>query len=479
MFGQLFLLGLLALAQARPQDEQLAAAKCPPGESNYLIPNERDCSKFYVCGMGRSLREGVCEPGLEFSIELQRCADPLIAKCNCNTDPEPTTPAPAPTPAPIPEEDREIIYLPNGCPEDMHIPKLLPHEERCEYFYHCDKGEKVLKECAEGTYFVYEKQTCDHIWRVDCVSNGTTTPRPTTVITEAVEEESLENTNLPNGCPNDGSYLLLPHETICRKFYYCVHGEKVERECAPGTVFNPAIMNCDHAFNVDCEDVVTECICEDGDEDCDESTTTPLPAPGGQAESEEKGSSEKQESDEKDESAEKQESNEKQESDEKAESEEGSGEVEEKGTTAKPESPENNKSEEDNESGEEKTSCENHESEEKDESHDCNCEDSDEDEDLRCKEDCHVPFWAHETDCDKFWRCVGEEKVLGVCSEGLHFNEETQTCDFICNVGCKRNHVQSTALREGVKLFLPWNQVDDLFRKSPKMALKFLKHKEL
>lgn len=91
---------------------------------------------------------------------------------------------------------------------------------------------------------IYTLQTCDHSDNVNCINNGTTTQRTTTT-TVAVEEESREVIYLPNGCPEDFDvYLLLPHETICNKFYYCVHGEKVERECAPGTLFNPAIMVC-------------------------------------------------------------------------------------------------------------------------------------------------------------------------------------------------------------------------------------------
>lgn len=48
---------------------------------------------------------------------------------------------------------------------------------------------------------------------------------------------------LPNGCPADFNiHQLLPHESDCTKFYYCVHGEKQERECRDGLFFNPAIQ---------------------------------------------------------------------------------------------------------------------------------------------------------------------------------------------------------------------------------------------
>lgn len=79
-----------------------------------------------------------------------------------------------------------------------------------------------------------------------------------------------------------------------------------------------------------------------------------------------------------------------------------------------------------------------------------------------CVKNGHVPYWRHETDCDKFWQCIEEKKVLGTCSEGLQFNEHTHTCDFACNVVCVRKEIQSTAQADGLKLFIPWDKVDDL-----------------
>ncbi|XP_061726215.1 uncharacterized protein LOC133531840, partial [Cydia pomonella] len=65
-----------------------------------------------------------------------------------------------------------------------------------------------------------------------------TTPEPITLPTEAPEIELL-----PNGCPADFDvHQLLPHENDCTKFYYCVFGEKVERDCSPGTHFNPSLQ---------------------------------------------------------------------------------------------------------------------------------------------------------------------------------------------------------------------------------------------
>ena len=99
-------------------------------------------------------------------------------------------------------------------------------------------------------------QDCDSPQNVECnSSNGVSTEGSATRTTERTTEKSTEGStitqkeiedsnqpdfeSLPNGCPSDFHiHHLLPHETDCNKFYYCVHGRKVEENCALGTLFN-------------------------------------------------------------------------------------------------------------------------------------------------------------------------------------------------------------------------------------------------
>lgn len=79
------------------------------------------------------------------------------------------------------------------------------------------------------------------------MNNGTpeTTERSTKGTTASDTETTPDFDVLPNGCPLDFSiHLLLPHETDCEKFYYCNFGQKVVRNCAPGTHFDPALQVC-------------------------------------------------------------------------------------------------------------------------------------------------------------------------------------------------------------------------------------------
>lgn len=53
-------------------------------------------------------------------------------------------------------------------------------------------------------------------------------------------------------CP-DGFQGLTVHPTDCKKFLNCANGQSFVQDCAPGTLFNQKIGNCDFPYNVDCE----------------------------------------------------------------------------------------------------------------------------------------------------------------------------------------------------------------------------------
>ncbi|CAG5005275.1 unnamed protein product [Parnassius apollo] len=217
---------------------------------------------------------------------------------------------------------------------------LLPHEYDCTKFYYCEYGFKweTARDCAPGTEFSYELQVCDLPASAGCDPNadggncgGGNGDGDGDV--DGGDDIGL----LPNGCPADFDiHKLLPHESDCTKFFYCVRGEKVERSCPEGLHFNPTVEVCDWP---------EAAACENGNYN-------------------------------------------------------------------------------------------------------------------KCKNGCNVLPWSHETDCDKFWRCDGENPILTVCSEGLHFNTQTSTCDFICYANCQRSNIEATSFNTGLKLFIPWEKVD-------------------
>ncbi|KAI5631449.1 chitin binding peritrophin-A domain-containing protein [Phthorimaea operculella] len=337
-----------------------------------------------------------------------------------------SSPHPIPTSSPAPEATEEPInevtapegteWQDNGCPADWHIHWLLPHESDCSKFYYCNFGEKVVRDCAPGTVFNPALQVCDHPWN----------------------------------------------------FYYCVFGEKQVRNCPAGLHFNPVIQVCDwpendgsnggwldngcpadwnvhwllpHESNcgkfyycVFGEKQVRNCpgdlhfnpvlqVC-DWPENAVELLDNGCPAdfdvhwllPH--------------------------------ESDcakfyycvfgEKVERE-CSAPLHFNPVIQVCDWPENAEQQPDH---------------------------------SKCEDGCNVVPWAHESACDKYWRCDGNKATLVICSEGLHFNAHSGTCDFICNANCLRANVQTTADQQGLKIFLPWEKVSKGMPVSLKEALR-------
>ncbi|XP_063544314.1 putative uncharacterized protein DDB_G0282133 [Cydia strobilella] len=463
-----------------------------------LLPHESNCAKFYYCVFGEKV-ERDCAPGTHFNPTLQVCDWPQNAGCANAGSGENESNGSAENGNSNSNENNgnsnenngsseESGILPNGCPADFDVDQLLPHESDCTKFYDCVFGEKVERDCAPGTHFNPTLQVCDWPQNAGCANAGSGENESTgSAENESSNEEngnsgsnenhgnsnesngsSEESGILPNGCPADFNvHQLLPHESDCAKFYYCVFGEKVERDCAPGTHFNPTLQVCDWPQNAGC-------------------------ANAGSGENESNGSAENGNSN----------SNEN-----NGNSNENNGSSEESGILPNgcpadfdvdqllPHESDctkfydcvfGEKVERDCAPGThfnptlqvcdwpENAACANAGSDESGESNENNngesgasesAENGSQEESDKCKTSCNVGAWAHEHDCDKFWRCDGENAVLGTCSEGLHFNVQTQTCDFICNANCVRDDVESTPEKEGLKLFLPWNKVDKTIRK--------------
>ncbi|KPI96666.1 putative chitinase 3 [Papilio xuthus] len=248
---------------------------CPASiHIHHLLPHENDCTKFYYCVRGEKvMRE--CAPGTHFNPTIQVCDWPKNAGCKSNGGNSGNGGSGGENGGTGGDNGGgETNWLPNGCPANIHIHHLLPHESDCTKFYHCVHGKKVMRDCAPGTHFNPTLQVCDWPRNAGCISNGGNGENGGNGGNEGGNGGSEgsnggsnggenggsgggssggETTWLPNGCPaNIHIHHLLPHESDCTKFYYCVRGEKVMRECAPGTHFNPFLQVCDWPQNAGC-----------------------------------------------------------------------------------------------------------------------------------------------------------------------------------------------------------------------------------
>ncbi|CAK1593528.1 unnamed protein product [Parnassius mnemosyne] len=468
ILGKLFFLALLALAHGMPWDENVPKIveldfnnqerrvpdeRCPTSQSHYLVPHEYDCTKFYYCEYGmrwETARD--CALGTEFSCTLQVCIHPTLANCTLPGSPPPpteeTTTSNAPTTTSTtttlaPTSTTDAPTTTTTTTTTTEEPTTTTTTEEPTTTTTTEEPTTTTTEEPITTTTTTEEPTTT---TTEEPTTTTTTKEPTTTTdspdTTTVAQTTTAPTStaapspdcdcqatLPNGCPaNFSVFQLLPHETNCSKFYYCLRGELVEKDCPCGTHFNAELQVCDWPASAGCDPNADTGNCGgengDGDGDGDGSDNIELLPNGCPADFDIH----------------------------KLLPHESDcskffycvrGEKVERSC---PEGLHFNPTVEVCD-WPEAAACENGGG-------------SGDGNGNKCENSCNVSPWPHERDCDKFWRCDGEKPILTVCSEGLHFNAETYTCDFICNANCQRSNIEATSLNTGLKFFIPWEKVD-------------------
>ncbi|CDW58146.1 CBM 14 and Glyco hydro 18 domain containing prote in [Trichuris trichiura] len=146
-----------------------------------------------------------------------------------------------------------VKVLPDSfsCPDDGLFANPLDDHS----FYNCSNRIPVKKYCENGTSFSSENKICSQ------PSQPTLRPflKPQNwsmvsstafgVLEMAVFFVCLSYAENIFLCPSDG---IFPDPATCDSFYSCAFDRAYLMTCSAGTLFNPEIGTCDHAYNVSC-----------------------------------------------------------------------------------------------------------------------------------------------------------------------------------------------------------------------------------
>nr|CAH7761024.1 unnamed protein product [Callosobruchus chinensis] len=136
-----------------------------------------------------------------------------------------------------------------------------PHEENCSPSSH--REPKILNHNSKSTECI-AGQNCDNAanYKKICnINDHKCRSGSHNIVSKDTSNEKLK-------CP-DGYQGITKHPTDCRKFLNCANGQTFVQDCAPGTLFNPKLGNCDFAYNVDCDEAKAEPPVEEQTEDYD------------------------------------------------------------------------------------------------------------------------------------------------------------------------------------------------------------------
>ncbi|EAT36587.1 AAEL011335-PA [Aedes aegypti] len=112
------------------------------------------------------------------------------------------------------------------CPTDDEI-LAYPNPESCKKYYRC-------------TFGVLEELTCPYTLYFDAISRGCTFA----ATARCVEGTEVEKWDRPI-CADDGQDVkLVPHQSICAKYYLCLGTNAVEKHCEDGLLFDEVLRQC-------------------------------------------------------------------------------------------------------------------------------------------------------------------------------------------------------------------------------------------
>ncbi|KAJ8714652.1 hypothetical protein PYW07_002877 [Mythimna separata] len=250
MKGIIILLFTVCAAVVHAQNTILVE-ECPKDQAEdwtiELLLRHEYCNKFYMCTLGKPV-EYECPSDLWFNLETQQCDWRENVDCTDRYVPDET-----PTTTLIPEtEDAEPTWITDGTTLEPTLPPSIPPSTTSTTTTTSTTPEPTT---TTTTTTAPEPTT---------TTTTTTTPAPTTTTSTTTTAAPTTTTStttttkqpisfLPNGCPtNPLIHWLLPHETDCNAFYYCVWGSLVETRCPATLHFNRDIQVCDWPRDAGC-----------------------------------------------------------------------------------------------------------------------------------------------------------------------------------------------------------------------------------
>ncbi|XP_050563751.1 integumentary mucin A.1-like [Spodoptera frugiperda] len=283
MKGIIILLVIVYAAVGRAQLEECPKEQESNWEIEWLLRHE-DCEKFYKCTFGKPV-EMSCPSNLWFNLDTWRCDWPQNVDCedrNIPTTTSSTTSTTTITPPPTTESTTTSTTTTTTTPPptttSTTTTTTTPPPTTTSTTTTTTTPPPTTTSTTTTTTTTTPPPTTTSTTTTTTTtppptttsttsttttppptttSTTTTTPCPTTPSTTTTTTTTppieIPDEFLPNGCPvNPRIHWLLPHETDCNAFYYCVWGELVLRHCPPTLHFNRKIQVCDWPWAAGC-----------------------------------------------------------------------------------------------------------------------------------------------------------------------------------------------------------------------------------
>ncbi|KAL3123442.1 hypothetical protein niasHT_004614 [Heterodera trifolii] len=201
----------MAFVGGRCSDRVRCQSKNPPSNGQcaegHTRAHGRDCSKYLICRFGQFVEEN-CNNGHRFNPTIGRC-DPSFA---------------------CPENQKPPCF--EGQMRATETSSAAPTAKCTTEYELCRDGRFERISCPYGEHFAGGR----------CVAGNCNGGQSGSGQGQTDQTEMCKESPGPQGFRSDSKN--------CAKFYQCANGKWVPKDCAKGTVFNPALAVCDWPANV-------------------------------------------------------------------------------------------------------------------------------------------------------------------------------------------------------------------------------------
>jgi len=215
-----------------------------------LFPHP-DCSKYYICD-NYVLKVQFCPAGTLFSSANQSCLYPRdVPECVGGTRPPITTQAPTTLSTSTAAPNTTLSTTTLAPNTTLSTTTLAPNTTLTT-----PRPTTTTDLPTESSTVEDESTTTEGYSTTEEDSTSTTSGGNSTSTTT---EEPITSTQYPSVCDTDGVYTT-PYPGNCSLYYLCANGKPTVRQCPEGTLFDPKTGVCNLA------DLVPECtsaFCDD------------------------------------------------------------------------------------------------------------------------------------------------------------------------------------------------------------------------
>ncbi|KAH8270061.1 hypothetical protein KR018_003463, partial [Drosophila ironensis] len=190
--GILLVLALIGLSEAATTEVNI----CSNVVNNLFLPHLSNCSQYYLC-MEEVAIPRTCPANYYFDARDQECVPVMEARC-------------------IPSCKNKGL-------------ESFCYDRTCTKYVLCFDGTPVLRECSDGLQYNSQIDRCDYPQYVDCV----------------------DNLCIRQNNPEDIVYIA--SKAHCDKYYVCLNGQPITRNCSYGLQFNNQTKACDFRSKVNCD----------------------------------------------------------------------------------------------------------------------------------------------------------------------------------------------------------------------------------